>query len=318
MVHSDTPDSLTTTETQPIWNASFYRFVALPDYQELRPLYLERCQELGLLGTILLAAEGINATISGSREALEALITFFDEDPRLAGITPKYSVSPTAPFARLKVRLKREIVTLGRPEEEYQTPTGRPEGQHVRPEDWNALISDPEVVVLDTRNLYETSIGSFKGAQDPHTQSFREFPEYVNQTLDPDKHKRVAMFCTGGIRCEKASAWMLAQGFEQVYQLDGGILKYLETVPPEESLWEGECFVFDERVAVNHQLDPGRHSLCVGCGGAVSPEDMQHPAYEPGVSCPACAQQRTEAQKIRHRQIREQQIRAQKLRQNQP
>lgn len=313
MVHSDHADNTDSLTNSPeIWNASFYRFVPLPDFTELQPNLLERCRELDLLGTILLASEGINATISGSRTSLEGLIETLDQDPRLRGIKPKYSRSEAAPFARLKVRLKREIVTLGRDEAEYLTPQGRPVGVHVRPQDWNALISEPDVLLLDTRNDYETAIGSFKGALDPQTDSFREFPDYVRRELDPDKHKRVAMFCTGGIRCEKASAWMLAQGFEQVYQLDGGILSYLEHVPAEDSLWQGECFVFDERVAVDHRLDPGSHSLCVGCGGAVSAADLEHPDYEPGVSCPACITERTEAQKARHRLIREQQMLAQK------
>jgi UPF0176 protein len=208
------------------------------------------------------------------------------------------------PFYRLKVRLKKEIVTLGIPE----INPAKQAGTYIAPEDWNALISDPDTVVLDTRNHYEVVIGTFKGAVNPKTNSFRQFPEFVKQNLDPAKHKKVAMFCTGGIRCEKASSYMLAQGFENVYHLKGGILKYLETVQEKDSLWQGECFVFDNRVAVEHGLGEGTHEMCHGCRHPISAKDKSSPHYEEGVSCPYCFEQLTEARKkrssARHHQVK--------------
>lgn len=287
--------------------ATFYRFVALPDYVALQDPLREQCLALGIKGSILLAEEGLNATLAGERSALNAFLDYLNSDPRLAGLEPKWSSAESWPFKRLKVRLKREIVTLGVPVD-----PSRHVGQYVKPQDWNALIADPEVLLVDTRNSYEVKIGSFKGAIDPQTQSFREFPTYVQQQLNPQRHRKVAMFCTGGIRCEKASAYLLDQGFEQVYHLEGGILKYLEEIPAEESLWEGACFVFDQRVAVEEGVQPGHFGMCLGCGQAINESDRQSPEYEEGVSCPACFSQRSDSQKARSRERQRQWVRAQK------
>jgi UPF0176 protein len=244
----------------------FYKFVALADHAERQQPYLEFCCTRNLKGTILLAPEGINGTIAGFRADIEAALTFLRSDEPLSDLEVKVSYTETWPFERMKVRLKREIVTMGVPE----VAPGDRTGTYVEPQDWNALISDPTVTVIDTRNDYEVQIGTFRGAQNPQTNSFRDFPDYVNQNLDPRQHAKVAMFCTGGIRCEKATAYLLQQGFEMIYHLKGGILNYLETIPEDTSLWQGECFVFDERVAVNHGLSPGTHKLCRACGQPVS------------------------------------------------
>jgi UPF0176 protein len=227
--------------------AAFYHFTDLSDYESLREPLKEFCDAHQLKGTILLAREGINSTIAGSREAIAALLTYLRNDPRLQDLEHKESYCEGVPFQRMKVRLKKEIVTLGIPDidPKYQV------GTYVDPQDWNALIADPDVVVIDTRNNYEVEFGTFKGAINPNLETFGEFPNYVQEQLNPEKHQKVAMFCTGGIRCEKASAYMLSQGFAEVYHLKGGILKYIEEVPPEESIWEGECFVFDDRVSIN-------------------------------------------------------------------
>jgi UPF0176 protein len=267
--------------------ATFYKFVSLPDVAQKQSPLLSYCREQQIKGTILLAAEGINGTIWGTQPAIAAVIKFLRTDPRLADLTPREAVSEACPFDRLKVRLKPEIVTLGLPEINPSEQVGT----YVEPQDWNALIADPEVTVIDTRNHYEVRIGTFPGATSPQTQSFREFPEFVRQHLDPQKHRKVAMFCTGGIRCEKASAFMLSQGFEQVYHLQGGILRYLEEVPEPNSLWQGECFVFDQRVAVDHGLEIGTHELCQNCGHPIADADKISPAYEPGISCPYCQAQ---------------------------
>ncbi|HEY9737683.1 MAG TPA: rhodanese-related sulfurtransferase, partial [Trichocoleus sp.] len=222
--------------------ATFYKFVKLADYQEMKEPLLQVCQAAGIKGTILLALEGINGTLAGTRGGIDTVLAELRRDARLADLETKESTAQHPLFERMKVKLKREIVTLGTAAD----PTERV-GTYVPPQDWNQVIADPEVLVLDTRNDYEVQIGTFKGAVNPKTEAFREFPEYVQQHLDPRQHKKVAMFCTGGIRCEKATAYLLNQGFEQVYHLQGGILKYLEEVPEAESLWQGECFVFDER-----------------------------------------------------------------------
>src|SRR6476469_2551950 len=237
---------------------ALYKFVSLPDFAEKKDPLLAYCLAQNIKGTLLLAQEGINGTIAGSRAAVDAVLSFLRTDPRLADLEHKESYTDIPPFDRMKVRLKKEIVPLGVPEVDPNQKVGT----YVTPEEWNQLISDPEVVLIDTRNDYEVQIGTFQGACNPQTASFREFPDYVRQNLDPQKHKKVAMFCTGGIRCEKASSYMLEQGFEEVYHLKGGILKYLEAVPAEESLWSGECFVFDQRVAVGHGLSLGSHVLC--------------------------------------------------------
>lgn len=274
---------------------TFYKFVQLENFEAMRQPLLELCQAQGIKGTILLAQEGINATVAGTDDGLNALMSQLKQNSRLADLTHKTSWAETQPFDRMKVKLKQEIVTLGQPE---VSPTKKV-GTYVEPQDWNQVIADPEITVIDTRNDYEVSIGTFQGAKNPETDSFREFPDYAAEQLDPTKHKKVAMFCTGGIRCEKASSYLLEQGFEQVYHLKGGILKYLEEVPVEESLWQGECFVFDERVTVQHGLEPGNYVMCRGCGHPLSEEDTQSAHYEPGITCPNCYDKLSEDQRIR-------------------
>jgi len=264
--------------------ATFYKFVSLPDCAELQPQILAWCTQRAIRGTILLAAEGINGTIAGTRSGIDTVLGQLRSDPRLADLEHRESISETIPFDRMKVRLKTEIVTLGMPE----VNPAEQVGAYVDPQDWNALMADPEVLVLDTRNDYEVKIGSFAGAINPKTQSFREFPAYVQQHLDPARHHKIAMFCTGGIRCEKASAYLLQQGFAEVYHLKGGILSYLDTVPTEESAWEGECFLFDQRVAVQHGLESGSYDTCLACGHPINDEDKQSPHYDAGISCPYC------------------------------
>ena len=264
--------------------AAFYKFVTLDHYVDLRQPLLNICQQHQIKGTILLAAEGINATIAGSRSSIDTILTYLKTDPCFADLEHKESISEKLPFDRLKVRLKQEIVTFGIP---TVNPTATV-GTYVKPQDWNQLISNPDVLVIDTRNEYEVEIGTFRGSIDPHTDSFTQFPEYVANHLHPEKHKQIALFCTGGIRCEKATSYLLNQGFENVYHLQGGILKYLEEVPATDSHWEGECFVFDERVAITHGLEQGTHQLCWGCGNPISPVDLTSIYYEPGICCPRC------------------------------
>jgi len=270
--------------------ATFYKFVSLPDFAELRSPILELCQVQNLRGTILLAQEGINGTLAGSKDAIDTVLNYLQQDSRFADLTVKEAETESQMFDRMKVKLKKEIVTLGCPEVD---PTQQV-GTYVKPEDWNELISDPEVTVIDVRNQFEVSIGSFKRAIDPKTDSFRQFPDYVKSELNPTQHKKVAMFCTGGIRCEKASSYMLSQGFEEVYHLEGGILKYLEEVPTEESLWQGECFVFDQRVAVTHGLNDGSYEMCQACGHPLSQVDQASPQYHPGEACPYCFEELSE------------------------
>jgi UPF0176 protein len=264
--------------------AALYKFATLNDYQAIQPSLLNFCVTHHIKGTLLLAEEGINGTVAGSRADIDALILYLKQDHRLADLEHKESFADEMPFYRMKVRLKKEIVTLG---VEGIDPNNKV-GTYVKPQDWNALISDPDVILIDTRNDYEYDIGTFKGAIDPKTTTFREFPDYVSKNLDNKQHKKVAMFCTGGIRCEKASAYMMEQGFEEVYHLQGGILKYLEEVPPEESLWQGECFVFDQRVSVRHGLALGDYDQCHACRHPLSPAEMQSEAYVPGISCSYC------------------------------
>jgi UPF0176 protein len=275
--------------------ATFYKFVKLPDFAEKQELLLSYCQQQGIKGTILLAEEGINGTIAGSRLAIDATLAFLRADPRLADLEAKESYTTAPPFERLKVRLKKEIVSLGVSEAD---PTQQV-GTYVSPQEWNDLIDDPEVVVVDTRNDYEVKIGTFKRAKNPQTESFREFPDYVQNHLDPTQHQKVALFCTGGIRCEKATSYLLSQGFEEVYHLKGGILKYLETIPAAESLWEGECFVFDERVAVQQGLAEGTYQQCLSCGHPISEADQASSKYEEGISCPDCFDSLTPEKKAR-------------------
>ena len=275
---------------------ALYKFVTLDNHQALREPLQSMMEAEHIRGTLLLASEGINGTVAGSRHAIDQLKAWFANDPRFGGIDYKESVSEEQPFYRTKVKLKKEIVTLG---VEGIDPK-RVVGTYVAPKDWNALISDPDVVLVDTRNDYEVDIGTFKGALNPNTESFREFPEYVKNNLDASKHKKVAMFCTGGIRCEKSTAYLKEQGFDEVYHLHGGILKYLEEVPEQESMWQGECFVFDNRVTVDHQLQPGQYQLCSACRAPLSPEELQHAHFQHGVSCPHCHDQHTPEQKRRY------------------
>lgn len=278
--------------------AAFYKFVSLPDCAELREPLLEFCLAHRIKGTILLAQEGINGTISGDRASMDAVFARLRSDARFADLEVKESYTDQFPFERMKVKVKREIVTLGLPE---INPNDRV-GTYVPPTQWNDLIQDPEVIVIDTRNDFEVKTGTFQGAQNPETASFREFPEYVQTHLDPQQHKKVAMFCTGGIRCEKASSYMLAQGFEEVYHLQGGILKYLEEIPPEESLWQGECFVFDQRVAVTHGVEEGSSDLCLACGHPLSPEEKASEHYQEGIACPYCHDRQTEERQRRNQE----------------
>ena len=282
--------------------AALYRFVTLDDYREMREPLLDVCRKAGIRGTLLLAGEGINGTIAGSREGIDAVMHYLRSDPRLAQLEHKESFDSRMPFHRMKVKLKREIVTMGVP----GIDPNKVVGTYVEPAGWNALVEDPEVLLLDTRNSYECDIGTFRGALDPHTENFREFPEFVRSHLDPRKHRKVAMFCTGGIRCEKASAFMLQEGFEEVYHLRGGILKYLEEVPPEQSTWEGECFVFDSRVAVDHALDKGQYDQCYGCRHPITERDKQSGLYEKGVCCPHCFNRQTPEQQARFRERQKQ------------
>lgn len=270
--------------------AALYKFVQLSDYRALRePLY-DFCQAHQVCGTLLLAEEGINGTIAGPEAGVRAVLAYLRADPRLAQLEHKESWAQKQPFYRLKVKLKREIVTMGVP----NVHAGTMAGTYVPPSQWNELIEQPDVVLIDVRNDYEVSIGSFEGAVNPHTRSFTEFPEWVDQQaqagglLDPQKKPRVAMFCTGGIRCEKSTAYLRSQGYDQVYHLEGGILKYLETIDADQSLWGGECFVFDERVSVGHGLKPGPYESCRACRLPLSEQDKASPLYEEGVSCPHC------------------------------
>lgn len=288
---------------------AMYKFVALDNYTEMRQPLLQFMEAHHIKGTLLLAHEGINGTVSGNREAIDELLAYLNNDPRINPISYKESLHETQPFYRTKVKLKKEIVTMG---VESVDPT-RSVGTYVKPQDWNRLISDPDVVVIDTRNDYEIEIGTFERAINPNTKSFREFPEYVAQHLDPSKHKKVAMFCTGGIRCEKSTAYLKQQGFEEVYHLEGGILQYLQDVPEENSLWRGDCFVFDNRVAVNHQLKKSHYDQCYACRLPITEADKQSEHYEAGVSCPHCYGTHSEEQIARFRE-REKQVQLAKQR----
>ena len=288
---------------------ALYKFVRLEDYVELREPLKTLMEEHQIRGTLLLANEGINGTVASSREGINALLAWFKSDSRLADIVYKESFDKEQPFNRTKVKLKKEIVTLG---VEGIDPR-HVVGTYVKPKEWNQLISDPEVFVVDTRNDYEISIGTFENAVNPQTESFREFPQYVAENMDPSKHKKVAMFCTGGIRCEKSTAFLKEQGFDEVYHLEGGILKYLEEVPEEESLWKGDCYVFDGRVAVNHQLEKSDYDMCNACRLPITHEDTLSPKYEKGVSCPHCFDKHSDEQKARFRE-REKQVQLATLR----
>ncbi|MDH4449892.1 MAG: rhodanese-related sulfurtransferase [Rhodoferax sp.] len=285
--------------------AAFYKFVDLPDYAERKVPLLAFCERRSVKGMILLAREGINSTIAGMPDDVHAVLAYLRADPLLADLQHKESYSKKAPFYRMKVRLKKEIVTLQVP---GISPT-KMAGTYVKPEDWNALISDPDVVLVDTRNDYEVELGTFAGAIDPGIKSFAQLPAWVAQSERlgrSGKKTKVAMFCTGGIRCEKSTAYMREQGYDEVYHLEGGILKYLETIPPEDSLWRGECFVFDERVSVGHGLHPGQHRLCRACRVPLAENATESAWYERGVSCPRCYETTSEAQKASARERQKQ------------
>ncbi len=279
--------------------AALYKFVDLPDFAALKAPLLALCEANQVKGTLLLAPEGINGTIAGPQHGVRAVLAHLRADARLANIEPKESWSAEPPFLRMKVRLKKEIVTLGVP---GVSPTHMA-GQYVKAQDWNALISDPDVLVVDTRNDYEVGIGTFAGAVDPHIKTFADLPAWVARQeqagglLNPKSRPKVAMFCTGGIRCEKSTALLRMHGYDEVYHLEGGILKYLETVAPEESLWTGECFVFDERVSVGHGLKPGPYELCRSCRFPVGDAERASPHYVKGVSCLKCFAATSDAQK---------------------
>jgi len=289
---------------QKIIVAALYHFADLADFCDMRAPLQAVCDAQGIKGSLLLAAEGINGTVAGTRAGIDALLAHLKGDARLSRLEHKESLADGMPFYRMKVKLKKEIVTLGAPEANPNVCVG----EYIDPADWNALISDPEVLLLDTRNDYEYEVGTFKGAVNPDTHSFREFPDFVQKNIDSSQHKKVAMFCTGGIRCEKASSWMLQHGFDSVYHLKGGILKYLELVPEQESLWEGECFVFDERVSVGHGLKTGDYTLCRGCRFPLTAADRQAAEYEEGVSCPHCRDKLSEEKIARLRERQKQTV----------
>lgn len=294
------------TASGPICVAALYRFSRFNDPEAIRDRLEALCRERGVRGTLILAHEGINGTIAGSEAAIEGVLDHIRALPGCDDCDVKLSHAATMPFHRLKVRVKREIVTMGQPDIDPASSAGT----YVEPDDWNALIADPDTIVIDTRNDYEVAIGTFRGAIDPQTVSFRDFPEWYRSARDDlatgSKPPKIAMFCTGGIRCEKSTAFLKQEGIEEVFHLKGGILNYLARVPENASLWEGDCFVFDQRVAVTHGLAPGRHALCHACRKPVGPEDMASPFFEEGVSCPACHDQRSEEQRAsareRHRQ----------------
>lgn len=273
--------------------AALYKFVNLPDYVELRDKLYQHLVLNKVKGTLLLAEEGINGTICGTREGIDAVRQWLDADGRFEGLSYKESFADEPAFYRTKVKLKTEIVTMGVPGVNPQHIVGT----YVKGEDWNRLIEDPDTILIDTRNDYEVAIGTFKNAVNPNTTSFREFPQWAADNLDKTKHKKVAMFCTGGIRCEKSTAYLKEQGFDEVYHLDGGILKYLEEMPEQNSLWQGECFVFDQRVAVKHGLEQGSYDQCYACRMPLSPADMQSDKYLQGMSCPHCHDQLSDEQK---------------------
>ena len=289
--------------------SALYHFVILEDFEDLRQPLLDLMLKNNIKGTLLLAREGINGTVAGSQASIDTLLSWLKLDSRLEDVRQKVSYDNEMPFYRTRVKLKKEIVTMG---VEGIDPT-HVVGTYVKPEDWNALISDPDVTLIDTRNEYEVGIGTFKDAVNPSTETFRQFPDFVKNNMDTTKHKKVAMFCTGGIRCEKSTAYLKEQGFDEVYHLQGGILKYLETVPEKESLWQGECFVFDNRVSVTHSLEKGQYDQCHACRLPISENDKQNDKYIKGVSCHHCYDKKTDEQRERFMQ-REKQVQLAKAR----
>ncbi|MDJ0641688.1 MAG: rhodanese-related sulfurtransferase [Erythrobacter sp.] len=284
----------------PFTVAALYRFTPFADPASIREPLLAVCEEVGVKGTLLLANEGINGTIAGTDNAIAAVLDHIRTLPGCADLEVKFSYAEEAPFNRMKVRLKREIVTMGEPDIDPTASVGR----YVDPQNWNALISDPDTIVIDTRNEYEVAVGTFEGAVDPHTASFRDFPAWFREHREEllEGKTKVAMFCTGGIRCEKSTSFLRGEGVDEVYHLKGGILKYLEEVPEEESKWHGDCFVFDERVTVKHGLEPGDYGMCRACRRPVSEEEQASPDFVEGVSCPHCISERSEEQRERYRE----------------
>jgi UPF0176 protein len=282
--------------------AALYHFASFPRFESFREPLLALCKAQGIMGTLLIAHEGINGTVAGTDEGIAKMLAFLRAQPEFANLEHKESRASKMPFLRMKVKLKKEIVTMG----VEDIDPNKIVGTYVDPKDWNELISDPDTILIDTRNDYETAIGIFRGAVDPNTKTFREFPDWVKNNPGLHNKPKIAMYCTGGIRCEKATAFMKQQGFEDVYHLKGGILKYLENVPEEESLWDGACFVFDERVSVTHGLKEGNHLLCHACRHPITAEELASPHYEAGVSCPNCYETRTQEDRLRYRQRQKQ------------
>ncbi|MGH1576165.1 rhodanese-related sulfurtransferase [Planktotalea sp.] len=289
--------------------AALYHFTPVSNLEDLQVIVREKCEQFDIKGTLLLAPEGLNGTIAGSDSGIQGILSFLKTLNGFANLDWKISHSPDAPFGKLKVRLKREIVTMGQPDVD---PLGAV-GHYVEPSEWNELIQSDDVVVIDTRNDYEVAIGTFDGAVDPKTNSFREFPKWWEENKQRFANQRIAMFCTGGIRCEKSTSFLKSQGIDDVYHLKGGILKYLEEIPEEETTWNGECFVFDGRVSVGHGLKIGPHQLCFGCRRPILPEDVKHPSFELGVSCHQCFDETSENDKARFRE-RQKQIELEKTR----
>ncbi len=295
--------------TEPFVVSAFYLFARIESPETLRKTLLRLVGRFNILGTMLVAPEGINGTVAGSRWETDQLFDAIREDPSLRAVQTKESYCTEAPFLRAKVKLKKEIVTMGQPDLD---PVNRA-GTYVAAEDWNALIQDPSVILIDTRNDYEVEVGTFQGALNPETQSFRDFPNYAARTLPVNKDQKIAMFCTGGIRCEKSTAYLKSQGYSEVYHLEGGILKYLETVPEKDSLWHGACFVFDERVAVDHALQPAGYTQCHACRRPLTDADLNLASYTPGLSCRHCIGQLTSVQQARFAE-REKQVQLAKAR----
>ena len=288
---------------------ALYKFTRLDDFEEIQGPLKIFLESLNIRGTLLLAKEGVNGTIAGDNDSIMKSLDYLQKDVRLVGLEYKFSYSEKPPFKRLKVKLKKEIVTLGVSDIDPIFSSGT----YVKPADWNELINDPDVVLIDTRNNYEFEIGSFKGSINPNTETFREFPAYTKNNLEKYRDKKIAMFCTGGIRCEKSTAYLKSKGFENVFHLQGGILKYLEEIKEDESLWEGECFVFDDRVAVKHNLELGKYDQCHACRFPITDEDKEHPHYEKGASCPRCYGTKNSSQVSRYRE-REKQVQLAKSR----
>lgn len=288
-------------QTLPITVMAFYKFSRIDDLPALQTNLKMAMEVHHMKGAILIASEGINGTIAGPAADAALMLEVLRSIPGFSTMTAKISRCKTYPFLRTNVKIKKEIVTMGQPDLDLSRP-----GEYIAPKDWNALISNPDVLIVDTRNDYEVDIGSFRGAENPDTVRFRDFPAYVKERLDEQKHRKIAMFCTGGIRCEKSTAYLRSQGFDSVYHLQGGILQYLEDVPEEDSLWEGDCFVFDERVAVNHQLAPAGYIQCYACRGPLKPADTKRPEFVEGESCHRCFKDKSPENRARFRERQKQ------------